>query len=164
MDSACLLAATTPKLKATSVENRRNVMSGFSKQFLNLQKAIRQQALIHKRLAEQQRQFGEALRRSVELSRRSIEEPLRQIVQQQQQFVESFQRSVELPRRRLEEVFRRQQQLADSLRQVIDIPKRFFEQPPQIIESFRRPAEALKELPERERRALQRSRRRRLVS
>ena len=131
-------------------------MSGFSKQFLNLQKAIRQQALIHKRLAEQQRQFGEALRRSVELSRRSIEEPLRQIVQQQQQFVESFQRSVELPRRRLEEVFRRQQQLADSLRQVIDIPKRFFEQPPQIIESFRRLAEALKELPERERRALQR--------
>ena len=80
-------------------------MSGFSKQFLNLQKAIRQQALIHKRLAEQQRQFGEALRRSVELSRRSIEEPLRQIVQQQQQFVESFQRSVELPRRRLEDEY-----------------------------------------------------------
>ena len=128
-------------------------MAGSSDQFLNLQKAIRQQALIHKRLAEQQRQFGDALRRSVESSSRGLEESLRRIAEQRQQFLDSFQRSVELPSRRLEEVFRRQQQLADSLRQVIDIPKRFFEQQLQFVESLCRLA---KELPERQRKALQR--------
>ena len=50
-------------------------MAGSSDQFLNLQKAIRQQALIHKRLLEQRLQFMDAFRRSAELTKRRIEEP-----------------------------------------------------------------------------------------
>lgn len=121
-------------------------MTGFSKQSLNLQKALRQQALIHKRLAEQQRQFDDALRRSVESSSRGLEESLRRIAEQRQQFLDSLQRSVELSRRRLEEVSRRQQQLAE-------VSKRFAEQQQEFFESLQQLA---KELPKRQRKALQR--------
>ena len=128
-------------------------MAGSSDQFLNLQKAIRQQALIHKRLLEQRLQFMDAFRRSAELTKRRIEEPLRQIAKQGQQFADSLQRSVELSRRHFEEAFKPLQQLADSARQLAEVPKRFAEQQQEFFESLQRLA---KELPKRQRKALQR--------
>ena len=128
-------------------------MAGSSDQFLNLQKAIRQQALIHKRLLEQRLQFMDAFRRSAELTKRRIEEPFRQIAKQGQQFADSLQRSVELSRRHFEEAFKPLQQLADSARQLAEVPKRFAEQQQEFFESLQRLA---KELPKRQRKALQR--------
>ena len=148
-------------------------MAEFSNQLLKLQKAIRQQVLTHKRFAEQQRQFIDSLQRSIELPSRHAEELLRRqrqfadsfrqldeipkrFAEQQRQFIDSLQRSIELPSRHAEELLRRQRQFVDSFRQLDEIPKRFAEQQRQTLESFRRLADELKELPERDRKALQR--------
>ena len=72
---------------------------------------------------------------------------------QQRQLIDSSQRSIELPSRRVEELMRRQRQFADSFRQLDKITKWFAEQQLQFVESLCRLAN---ELPERQRKALQR--------
>ena len=72
-------------------------MAGFSNQPLNLQKAIRQQALVHKQFAEQFR------RRNEEFSKR--------LAEQQKQFAESW--------RQFEEQFRRlDEEIPDGLQRL----------------------------------------------
>ena len=95
-------------------------MGGYSNQLLNLRKAIRQQALIHQRIAE------------------GIPEQLRQQALIHKRFVEGIRsQTVGLDR------------FAERLRQLNEFPKRIAE----WEESFRR---LVKELPERDRKALRR--------
>ena len=113
-------------------------MAGFSNQPLNLQKAIRQQALIHKQFAEQWRQFNEeSSKRLAEQWRQFNEESSKRLAEQRRQFAEQFRRLNEESSKRLAEQWRQFNEESSE----------------RFAELFRRLTE---EIPERDRKALQR--------
>ncbi len=95
-------------------------MAGFSNQPLNLQKAIRQQALVHKQFAEQFRRRNEEFsKRLAEQWRQCNEEFSKRLAEQQRQITEQQQKQFAESWRQFEEQLRRlSNEFAEQLRRL----------------------------------------------
>ena len=95
-------------------------MAGFSNKPLNLQKAIRQQALVHKQFAEQFRRRNEEFsKRLAEQWRQCNEEFSKRLAEQQRQITEQQQKQFAESWRQFEEQFRRfSNEFAEQLRRL----------------------------------------------
>ena len=95
-------------------------MAGFSNQPLNLQKAIRQQALVHKQFAEQFRRRNEEFsKRLAEQWRQCNEEFSKRLAEQQRQITEQQQKQFAESWRQFEEQFRRlDEEIPDGLQRL----------------------------------------------